>query len=117
MLTFEQLRMASKARAEAWHGSLNHWSVMQWACAAAGEMGEACNVAKKMQRILDGIAKRKEELLPDSLLQQREKLAIEIADTIIYLDLLAARENIDLSEAIRLKFNKVSEEFGFIQRL
>jgi len=37
-----------------------------------------------------------------------EDIADEIADTIIYLDLLAARLEINLDDAVRRKFNEVS---------
>ena len=38
----------------------------------------------------------------------RKQLADEIADVVCYADLLAARANIDLGEAVRAKFNEVS---------
>ncbi|NIO83428.1 MAG: hypothetical protein GTN53_22965 [Candidatus Aminicenantes bacterium] len=62
----------------------------------AGEMGEACNAVKKLKRG-DGTI---------------EKVAQEIADTIIYADLLAARLGIDLSQAIIKTFNNKSKEVG-----
>jgi NTP pyrophosphatase (non-canonical NTP hydrolase) len=41
------------------------------------------------------------------------KLAAEIADTFIYLDLLATYYGIDLEQAVIDKFNEVSEREGF----
>lgn len=118
MLTFlDLLRYQSVSRAKMWHGSLSHWDVMQWACAAADEMGEACNVAKKLQRIREGIAKRAEEMHEGAAKEQILQLGEEIADTIIYLDLLAASEGINLEREIRKKFNSVSVKYGFPQRL
>jgi len=79
----------------------------------AGEAGEACNIAKKIRRVETQIARRKAEYK----LPLNAMLAEELADTFIYLDLLAARQGIDLAAGIRAKFNKVSEEFGFPERL
>lgn len=76
---------------------LDSWSVLEWAGAMAGEAGEVANVAKKIHR--DG-----------STPELRERLADEIADTITYLDLLAAHQGIDLKDAIKRKFNRVSAE-------
>jgi NTP pyrophosphatase (non-canonical NTP hydrolase) len=70
------------------------WSLADWACAAAGEMGELCNKIKKLRRGED---------IPT------KEIADEIADTITYLDLLADKLNISLPEAIRSKFNEVSD--------
>jgi hypothetical protein len=117
MISFMQrLRVAGVARCEQWHG-LKSWSVMEWACAMVGEAGEAANVAKKIRRIEQGTAKRKEELTGDARAKQVALLAEECADTLIYLDLLAASEGIDLEAAVIKKFNSVSEQFKFPQRL
>lgn len=113
-LTFAELRAANVKRCvEGFGHTLDSWSVAEWGNAVAGECGEACNVAKKIIRFRDGVAgnaqKTKEEYLSD--------LAAEIADTLVYLDLWAASQNIDLGEAVRLAFNKKSEEIGATQRL
>lgn len=112
----ERLRESSKSRVFRWHGKrgVKDWNVMEWSAAAAGEMGEACNVAKKIKRLDTGLQRRKSESKRKELVA---KLADEIADTIIYLDLLAMREGIDVSSAIVSKFNRTSEEFGFPERL
>lgn len=78
------------------------WSVLEWAGAAAGEMGETANVAKKIRR--GDFASDPE--MGDAC------LADEIADTVIYLDLLAKQRGIDLSKAIIEKFNDKSKELG-----
>lgn len=118
MLTFlKNLRAANIARCDQWHG-LHSWTVMEWGCAMAGEAGEACNVAKKIRRIEQGIAKRPEETQGAvSMAKQKEKLAEECADTLIYMDLLCAHQGIDLEAAIIKKFNSVSIEYGFPQRI
>lgn len=116
MLTFERLRAANLRRCARWHpGGIGDWSLSDWAVAMAGEAGEAgeaCNVVKKLNRERDGItgnAKGEGDL--------REDLAAEIADTLIYLDLLAARAGIDLAAAVIDKFNAVSERNGYPDRL
>lgn len=58
----------------------------------AGEMGETCNAVKKLRRG-DGNV---------------EAVADEIADTIIYADLLCERLGINLEHAIIRKFNRTS---------
>ena len=77
---------------EGFNHPLSGWSLADWMLAAAGELGEAMNVAKKLNRERDGITgndKSKGELLSD--------LSDELADTVIYLDLVAHAEGIDLS--------------------
>lgn len=92
MLTFDQLREANLTRCAKWHpGGVMDWSFSDWAVAMAGEAGETCDVIKKLNRERDSITGNKKtetELLDD--------LGKEIADTLIYLDLLAARAGIDL---------------------
>ena len=94
-LEFSELRKANEIRCEALYHAIDDWSPTDWACAAAGEMGEACNLIKKMRRGED---------------ISLNDVAYELADTVIYLDLLAARLGIDLAHAIAAKFNKVSIE-------
>lgn len=77
--------------------ALDDWSEMEWGCAAAGEMGELCNLLKKRKRGEDVPLK---------------DVMDEIADVIIYLDLLAARLGVHLSGPIREKFNETSTKKG-----
>jgi NTP pyrophosphatase (non-canonical NTP hydrolase) len=119
-LTFEQLASANLARVCRWHkGGLDEWSPSDWAVALTGEIGEACNAIKKLKRVEDGIANLSAE--PERQLSTRrdaiEKIADELADTAIYLDLLAQRLGIDLEASIREKFNSVSLRYGFPERL
>jgi NTP pyrophosphatase (non-canonical NTP hydrolase) len=92
-LSFKQLRKANVKRCESAFHPVKDWSPTDWGCAAAGEMGETCNLLKKMLR---GQKIKKQDV------------ADEIADVIMYMDLLAARLDIDLGEAVRHKFNVVS---------
>lgn len=101
-LSFDALRAANVKRCEDVFHPLDSWSPQDWACAMAGETGEACNLVKKMRR--------GEAIPPGSL-------ADELADIVTYADLLAARVGIDLGEAVRRKFNAVSEKRGSEVRL
>lgn len=114
MLTFRALRNANLCRVTRFHpnGGLNEWSLSDWGIAAAGEMGEALNVVKKLNRERDGAPGN---TAPEAAL--RVMLAHEIADTLIYLDLLAARAGVDLEAAVVEKFNIVSARMGFPERL
>jgi NTP pyrophosphatase (non-canonical NTP hydrolase) len=122
-LSFNSLRVANVTRCESErpHGfghKLTQWSVAEWGSAAAGECGEANNIAKKMIRIRDGMDefnRRKGDM--SSLDDYKKKLAKEIADTIIYCDLWAASQGINLADAVHETFNAVSNEIGSMVKL
>lgn len=101
-LTFWELRLANVRRCDESFHPVEDWSPTDWACAAAGEMGEACNLIKKLRR--------GEPI-------ERDDIGDEIADTVIYLDLLADRLGISLAAAIKRKFNVVSDRVGSDARL
>jgi NTP pyrophosphatase (non-canonical NTP hydrolase) len=108
-LTFGMLREINLRRQTAWHmHGIDSWSMSDWAVATGGELGEAMNVIKKLNRARDGISGNTKPV--EAL---REQLANELADTMIYLDLLAARCGIDLGVATAKKFNKTSAIIGF----
>lgn len=97
MLTFDDLRETSGRRnreTEAF-SACQDWTIADWGNALAGEVGEACNVVKKMRR-------GDPHWIPSDL-------AKELADVVIYADLLASQLDIDLGEAVREKFNEVSD--------
>lgn len=76
--------------------------------AVTGELGEAANIVKKLNRVRDGIPgndKSESEL--------KSMLADEIADTFIYLDLLAQRCGLKTSEIVLRKFEKTSKKIGY----
>jgi NTP pyrophosphatase (non-canonical NTP hydrolase) len=106
-LSFDELREANVTRCEQVFHALNDWTPTDWACAMAGEAGEACNEVKKLRR-LDGADAEMDTAEERHWL--KVKIAHEIADLIIYADLLAARLEIDLAEAVRYKFNEVSDK-------
>ena len=109
-LSFNTLREANKARLPTFKnakGELAHseqdgsdWNLSQWSNAVLGELGEAANLIKKIER-------------GDFTLEEtREELAKEFADVMTYLDLLAMRAGVDLGRATIDKFNEVSDRVG-----
>ncbi len=105
-LTFKSLREANTKRLPQFKnakGSSAHnatdgsdWSPAQWLQALVGEVGEYANLRKKFER--GDISEQ----------QFKEEASKEIADIQIYLDILAFRLGIDLSDAVVNKFNEVS---------
>jgi NTP pyrophosphatase (non-canonical NTP hydrolase) len=87
---------------------LDSWSLSDWMTAAAGELGEAANVIKKLNRVRDGISGN--TATPTEL---REQLAEELADVAIYLDLLAQAAGFDLETIREAKFVKTSAKLGY----
>lgn len=87
---------------------LADWSLSDWMCATLGELGEAANVLKKLNRCRNGIPGN--DLTENQL---REQLASELADTFIYLSLLSQAAGIDLTEAVIQTFNRKSEKLHY----
>ena len=101
-LSFAQFREANIARCEDAFHPISEWSATDWATAVAGEVGEMCNLIKKIRRgdpvPIDDVAR-------------------EMGDIVAYLDLLAVRMGIDLGWWTALKFNEVSVRVGSDVRL
>lgn len=113
-MTFDDLRVANVRRCETAFHSLHAWLPSQWSNAMAGECGEACNLTKKMDRMWPaGEFIRNWNKPEDQRIEDLEaRLAGEIADVIIYADLLAARIGRSLGDIVRDKFNEKSDEIG-----
>lgn len=118
MTSFEELRRVNTARCQRWHPGFpddEAWTISDWSNALAGEVGEAANVVKKIRRVDLGT------LSPNSREGNREALLAnlgeELADAVIYADLLAAKAHIDLARRVRTKFNGVSIREGWPERL
>lgn len=109
-LTFREFTSTNLHRCVAPDG-FNHqiadWSLSDWMTAVVGELGEAANVLKKLNRVRDGVPGNKET--PEQLQQM---LADEIADTFIYLDLLAFAAGFNLEDIAVSKFNRTSAKIG-----
>jgi NTP pyrophosphatase (non-canonical NTP hydrolase) len=110
-MDFKDFSAFNKRRCESPKGfnhALDSWSVSDWLTATCGELGEAANVIKKLNRVRDGIPGNTET--PEQLTAQ---LGEEIADTFIYLDLLAQRCGLSLEAVVIDKFNKTSAKIGY----
>lgn len=111
--SISRIAAVSLLRCNRWHpNGINSWSMSDWAVAFAGEVGELCNVVKKINRVRDGMPGNKE-----SSNELRSMLVAEVADCYLYLDLFAQAADINLYEAIRDKFNAVSARLNFPERL
>ena len=86
------------------------WSLSDWFVAVLGELVEAANLANKLNRIRDGIAGNLNEGTVSDLMA---KMTDEIADAVIYLDLLTQAAGIDLPRAVVDKFNRTSAKISF----
>lgn len=109
-LTFDEFSRLNLERCTSPDGfghKLSDWSTSDWFTALVGELGEAANVAKKLNRVRDGIAGNKEaeqELV--------RNLGRELADTFIYLDLLVQSRGMSMAEIVAQTFNAKSDELG-----
>lgn len=96
-MDFKTLKKANEKRLAS--GVFSHaqpFGLADWCLAMAGEVGEACNAAKKIIRG-DG---------------NYDALRSEIADVVIYADLLASYINSSLEDLVRAKFNEKSDQVG-----
>lgn len=110
-MQFAEFSAANRERCESPEGfnhPLHGWSLSDWMTATLGELGEAANVAKKLNRVRDGVPGNKETA--DEL---RAKLRREIGDTFVYLDLMSQAAGFTIEEAAREVFNSKSAELGY----
>ncbi len=76
------------------------WCPAQWLQAVVGELGEYSNLRKKFER---------GDIDKEEFDKEAKK---ELADVACYLDLLAFQLKINLGEAVKEKFNEVSQRVG-----
>lgn len=112
-LTFDYLMEINRQRCRRWHSEGKEWTGADWSNAMGGECGEAQNVVKKLRRDETGTGSANNPPHPDLL----EALGNELADTLLYMCLLADHYSIDLPAAIVRKFNLVSEREDLPERL
>lgn len=110
MKEFSERNLRRCEAANGFNHAISSWSLSDWMTATVGELGEAANIAKKLNRVRDGIPGNDE-----SEEQLRASLADELADTFIYLDLLAQSQGICLAEAVDVKFSKTSTKIGYVE--
>lgn len=110
-MRFKDFSAINRTRCEHPQGfnhAIGSWSGSDWMTALVGEIGEAANIIKKLNRTRDGVPGNKET---DPVLH--EKLAKELGDAGVYLDLIAQRYGLDLGECMRRVFNEKSLEIGY----
>lgn len=100
---------------EVFHG-IEDWTPTDWACAMGGECGEALNLVKKLRRLAPDFNPH-DVTLTESTLALVRRAGFEIADMVIYADLLCQKLGLSLEDLIREKFNAVSERVGSDIRL
>jgi len=105
------IRNLSRCESETgFNHKIGNWSLSDWITAVVGELGEAANVVKKLNRVRDGIPGNVE-----SVEELKEMLADELADTYIYLDLLIQASGFDVDSIVEDKFRKTSEKIGYVE--
>lgn len=82
MKAFSDENVARCTAPNGFNHPLDGWSTSDWLVATIGELGEAANVLKKMNRVRDGIPGNTE-----TAAQLLANLADELADTFMYIDL------------------------------
>jgi Predicted pyrophosphatase len=103
-MTLTQLQEASRKRQREWCPDPKEQPDLSFrGVELAGEVGEACNIIKKLERARHGWRGSKADL---------KMLAEELADAIIVVSLIANDVGIDLNEAVPDKFNETSEKYG-----
>lgn len=114
-MTFGQFSQANRERCESPDG-FNHplagWSTSDWMTATMGELGEAANVVKKLNRYRDGVPGNK--VTEDVL---RNQLRKELGDVFVYLDLTAQSLGFSIADAAAEVFNAKSAEIGYPKSL
>jgi NTP pyrophosphatase (non-canonical NTP hydrolase) len=110
-MTFGQFSEANRARCESPQG-FNHplagWSTSDWMTAMVGEVGEAANVVKKLNRVRDGVPGNKV-----SEQELRDMLRKELGDVFVYLDLMAQSLGFNIADAAAEVFDAKSAEIGY----
>ena len=101
-MSFDRLRAANQKRQKEWDRE-DKITLTYRGTELGGEVGEALNIIKKLERERLGIKGSRATL---------EDLAEELADVIICCDLIAMATGIDLTDAVERKFNKTSEKVG-----
>lgn len=110
-MTFDLFSRANRERCESPNGfnhRLDSWSTSDWFTALVGEVGEAANIAKKLNRVRDGIPGNRHTR--DEL---QEMLRKELGDVFVYLDLLCQSLGFSLARAAIDVFNAKSQEIGY----
>lgn len=116
-MNIDDFQRINAMRARRWHqGDLNQWSLLEWCGAMAGEVGEACNAAKKLRRLEKELPNR-EAGVPSSDRRHLETwVTREVVDGIIYGLIILSVLGVDAGAAIAVVFDQKSVEYGFPER-
>ena len=106
-MSFDKLRAANAKRQKEWDRD-GQITLSYRGTELGGEVGEALNIIKKLERERLGIRGSRATV---------EDLAEELADVIICCDLIAMATGIDLKDAVERKFNKTSGSVGLETRV
>lgn len=104
----------SAERAENGFKTYRNVPITYWTTALAGEVGELCNMIKKIERVKNGGIDGGSSYTAASL--SKDNLAEEIGGIFIYLNLLSRLLDVDMEEAIIDTFNSKSDKYGFPQK-
>lgn len=114
-ISFAAFARANRERCESTKGfnhKLSDWTSSDWMTALVGEVGEAANIVKKLNRYRDNIPGNK---------QTRETLAAELrkelGDVFVYLDLMAQSLGFRIEDAATEVFNAKSADIGYPETL
>jgi NTP pyrophosphatase (non-canonical NTP hydrolase) len=111
LLTFYDFARVNRGRCESADGfghKLEDWSSSDWMTAVLGELGEAANVVKKLNRCRDGIPGNKA-----TEHELRAQLRKELGDVYVYLDLLCQSLGFSVAEAAVEVFEAKSLDIGY----
>jgi NTP pyrophosphatase (non-canonical NTP hydrolase) len=116
-MTFREFAQLNRSRCEHQAG-FNHilgsWSLSDWMTATMGELGEAANIAKKLNRFRDNVPGNAPGVSEEEL---RREFKREIADVFIYLDLLAQSQGFQLEDVAISKWDETSAKIGWDIRM
>lgn len=110
MLTFSERNKRRCESPSGFNHNLESWSLSDWMTALSGEVGEAANLVKKLNRIRDGVPGNRPEETKDAL---EHALCDELADIYIYLDLFSQRLGLNLLGHVEVKFQRTSRKIGY----
>lgn len=112
-ITMDDFSKLNADRCRRWH-RIESWDINDWMVALGGEVGEAQNIVKKMNRLRDHIKGNPNETDWHEL---REQLLDELSDAYIYLDLVFTYLEANKERRIAKKFNATSEKYGFPEKM
>jgi NTP pyrophosphatase (non-canonical NTP hydrolase) len=113
-MTFKQFQEMNRKRCEEAFPMCDDWGMNDWAVALAGEVGELCNLLKKVRRgdkIYKLLPRQShwEDVDMHHARQTRRLVLSELADIITYADLLMSKLEANTEDELMAKFHEVSE--------